>query len=58
MLVSDDLPVDEAQRDELLESFQAKFGGEDGREVTLDADELEDDVEEPDEEPEGVEELD
>ena len=57
VLVSDDLPVDEAQRDELLESFQAKFGGEDGREVTLDADELEDDVEEPDEEPEGVEEL-
>jgi hypothetical protein len=57
VLVSDDLPVDEAQRDELLESFQAKFGGDDGREVTLDADELEDDVEEPDEEPEGVEEL-
>jgi hypothetical protein len=57
VLVSDDLPVDEAQRDELLESFQAKFGGEDGREVTLDADELDDDVEEPDEEPEGVEEL-
>jgi hypothetical protein len=57
VLVSDDLPVDEAQRDELLESFQAKYGGEDGREVTLDADELDDDVEEPDEEPEGVEEL-
>src|SRR5919202_1271684 len=53
--VSDDLPVDEAQRDELLESFQAKYGGEDGREVTLDADELEDDVDEVDEEPEGVE---
>ena len=57
VLVSDDLPIDEPQRDELLESFQAKFGGEDGREVTLDADELDDDVEEPDEEPEGVEEL-
>jgi hypothetical protein len=57
VLVSDDLPVDEAQRDELLESFQAKFGGDDGREVTLDADELDDDVEEPDEEPEGVEEI-
>src|SRR5918911_2546036 len=57
VLVSDDLPVDEAQRDELLESFQAKFGGEDGRGVTLDADELDDDVEEVDEEPEGVEEL-
>jgi len=57
VLVSDDLPVDEAQRDELLESFQAKYGGDDGREVTLDADELEDDVEEREEEPEGVEEL-
>jgi hypothetical protein len=58
VLVSDDLPVDEAQRDELLESFQAKYGGDDGREVTLDADELEDDVEEREEEPEGVEEID
>ena len=57
VLVADDVPVDEAQRDELLESFQAKFGGDDGREVTLDADELEDDVDELDEEPEGVEEL-
>ena len=57
VLLSDDLPVDEAQRDELLESFQAKYGGDDGREVTLDADELEDDVEEIDEEPEGVEEI-
>jgi hypothetical protein len=57
VLLSDDLPVDEAQRDELLESFQARYGGEDGREVTLDADELEDDVEEVDEEPEAAEEL-
>ena len=57
VLLSDDLPVDEAQRDELLESFQQTHSGGDGREVTLDADELEDDVEEPDEEPEGVEEL-
>jgi len=57
VLVSDDLPVDESQRDELLESFQARYGGDDGREVTLDADELEDDVEEPEEEPEAAEEL-
>ena len=57
VLVSDDLPVDEPQRDELLESFQARYGGDDGREVTLDADELEDDVEEPEEEPEAAEEL-
>ena len=57
VLVSDELPVDEAQRDELLESFQARHAGGDGREVTLDAEELEDDVEEPDEEPEAVEEI-
>ena len=56
VLVSDDLPVDEPKRDELLESFQARYGGDDGREVTLDADELEDDVEEPEEEPEAAEE--
>jgi hypothetical protein len=57
VLIADDLPVDEAQRDELLESFQAKYGGDDGREVTLDADELDDDVEEPEEAPQGVEEI-
>ena len=58
VLLSDDLPVDEAQRDELLESFQAKHTGGDGREVTLDAEELEDDVEEPDEAPQAAEEVD
>ena len=57
VLVSDDLPVDEPKRDELLESFQARYGGDDGREVILDADELEDDVEEVDEQPEAAEEL-
>jgi hypothetical protein len=57
VLVSDDLPVDEAQRDELLESFQAKHAGGDGRDVSLDADELEDDVEEPDEAPQAAEEI-
>src|ERR671933_1743679 len=54
VLISDELPVDEAQRDELLESFQASHGGSDGREVVLDAEELDDDVEETDPEPEGV----
>ena len=34
VLVSDDLPVDEAQRDELLESFQANYHGGDGRQVS------------------------
>src|ERR687884_1063034 len=57
VLLSDDLPVDEAQRDELLESFQQTHAGGDGREVTLDADELEDDVDEVDEEPEPAEEV-
>ena len=57
VLVSDDLPIDEAQRDELLESFQAKHGGGDGRDVALDGEELEEDVDEVDAEPEAVEEL-
>jgi hypothetical protein len=57
VLVADDLPIDEAQRDELLESFQAKHGGSTGRDVTLDADELDDDVEEPDEPPPAAEEV-
>ncbi len=58
VLVSDDNPVDEAKRDELLESFQSNYGGSDGRDVAFDADELEDDVEEPEEAPQGVEEID
>ena len=58
VLLSDDLPVDEAQRDELLESFQASHAGGDGRDVTLDAEELEDDVEDVDEAPEPAEEVD
>ena len=33
MLISDDLPVDEAQRDEMLETFQARHHGGDGRAV-------------------------
>ena len=34
VLISDELPVDEAQRDELLESFQATHHGGDGRQVS------------------------
>ncbi|HEV2075487.1 MAG TPA: hypothetical protein VGR10_04565 [Thermoleophilaceae bacterium] len=45
VLVSDDLPVDDARRDELLEEFQATFHGGDGREVGVEA------VENPDEPP-------
>ena len=60
VLISDELPVDEARRDELVEGFQVRRGG-DGRDVTLDdADEQErlDAVDaDEDPEPEGVEEL-
>jgi hypothetical protein len=34
VLVSDEVPVDEARRDELLESFQATYHGGDGRAVS------------------------
>jgi hypothetical protein len=61
VLISDDPPIDEARRDELVEGFQAKHTGGDGREITLDdADEQErlDAVDaDEDPEPEGVEEL-
>src|SRR5918994_2741100 len=40
VLVSDELPLDEAQRDELLESFQSTYHGGDGRQVAGDDDEL------------------
>ena len=33
VLISDESPVDEAQRDELLENFQATFHGGDGRQT-------------------------
>jgi hypothetical protein len=34
VLVADDLPVDEARRDEMLETFQATYHGGDGRAVS------------------------
>ena len=50
VLISDELPVDEPQRDELLESFQATYHGGDGRQVgeeaVDDSDELEPDEDE------------
>jgi len=53
VLVSDEVPVDEDSRDELLETFQATYHGGDGRQVTVDADgdeiEVDDDEEEEDE---------
>jgi hypothetical protein len=56
VLVSDELPVDEAQRDELLESFQVTYHGGDGRQVGEEA--VEDaDEPEPDDDAAVVEEL-
>ena len=54
VLISDDVPVDESSRDELLENFQATYHGGDGRAVSDedyedDVDEDEDDDEDDDE---------
>ena len=56
VLVSDELPVDEPQRDELLETFQAAYHGGDGRQVGEEAVEDADDLE-PDEDDALVEET-
>jgi len=45
VLVSDEVPIDEPNRDELLETFQARYGDEAGRRATVGAEE---------DEPEGV----
>jgi hypothetical protein len=53
VLVSDEVPVDEARRDELLETFQATYHGGDGRAVSErvieDGDEADDEDEEEEE---------
>jgi hypothetical protein len=61
VLIADELPIDEPRRDELVEGFQARHTGGDGRDVALDdedeqerLDKVEDDE---DPEPEAVEEL-
>jgi hypothetical protein len=46
VLISDDLPIDEAQRDEMLESFQSTYHGGDGRQVDPEVDEDELDLDE------------
>jgi hypothetical protein len=51
VLISDDVPVDESSRDELLENFQATFHGGDGR-MEDDEDEDEDEDEDLDDEDE------
>jgi hypothetical protein len=58
VLVSDDTPVDESARDEMLEKFQATYHGGDGRSRRADSDDVdlgldeETDDDEEDEEPE------
>jgi hypothetical protein len=54
--VSDELPLDEAQRDELLETFQATHRGGDGRGIGIDP-ETDDEIVEPEPEPDAVEEI-
>jgi hypothetical protein len=56
ILVSDETPVDEAARDELLENFQATHRGADSSAAGIDP-ETDDEIVEPELEPEGVEEL-
>ncbi len=60
VLVSDEAPVDEARRDELLEDFQATYHGGDGRQTRAmrDPDTADDDVDEsPDDEGDNEEEA-
>src|SRR3712207_1558781 len=61
VLISDDAPIDEPARDELMESFQTRNTGGDGRDVALDDEDEQErlDKVDPDEdpEPEAVEEL-
>jgi hypothetical protein len=54
VLIDDDLPLDEAKRDEIFEEFQAVNTGGDGREVSgEDADDEPDELE-PDPDPDEV----
>ena len=55
VLINDDTPVDEAQRDEMLETFQARHRGGDGRGVGIDP-ETDDEVVDPEIEPDHIEE--
>lgn len=54
VLIDDDLPLDEARRDEMLERFQAVNTGGDGRAVDADASDDEPEELQPDVEPEDV----
>ena len=54
VLIDDDLPVDEARRDEMLERFQAVNTGGDGRDVPEEAADDEPDELVPDPDPDDV----
>jgi hypothetical protein len=53
VLISDEVPVDESRRDELLESFQAHYHGGDGRMEMAPEDEDEELEPDPDEDEVG-----
>jgi hypothetical protein len=57
ILIDDDLPVDEAKRDELFETFQATHRGGDVRGVVGIDPETDDEIVEAEPEPDVVEEL-
>jgi hypothetical protein len=50
VLVSDDLPVDEPQRDEMLERFQVRYHPGNASSITDDGDDHPDELEEDDQE--------
>jgi hypothetical protein len=54
VLISDDTPIDDAHRDEMLESFQATYSSTDGGE---DGAEEEEELEDLDGDPEALEDL-
>jgi hypothetical protein len=56
VLISDDAPLDENKRDDIVERFQLSHGA--GGELPDDEDDLDDDEDEEDDELDGVEELD
>jgi hypothetical protein len=56
VLVSDEVPVDEPTRDELLETFQARYGSESGRR-RVPSDDEEEELGDLDGDPEALEDL-
>jgi hypothetical protein len=52
VLISDDVPVDESQRDEILENFQSTFHGGDGR-MELDDEDEDDEDDDRDDDDDG-----